>query len=198
MMRRPQVFKRLVTLAILFSLSSAFLISSEKRVSAKPKPTVNTVRKISPDLRKVMETNGGSTVRVIVQSTASSSVGLIGGLLQLVGGVVVKLLSTLNIQIAEVRAYSVEALAADPSVTYISLDNTVQTTGHIVTTSGAQQVRAQKSGFTSYTLDGTDANIAIVDSGIDATHKSFSSSAGKIMVSKDFTDALGEGSAAMK
>jgi subtilisin family serine protease len=184
-MRPPQVFKRLITVAVLLSLSSAFFFSSEKRVSGRALQTTST--KISPDLRKVIETNGVATVRVIVQSASSSSGGLIESLVQTVGGVVVGLLSNLNIRIADVEANSVELLAADPSVSYVSLDNDVQTTGHIGTTTGASQVRSQKSALTNYTLDGTDANIAIIDSGIDVNHKSFSSRAGKILFSKDFT-----------
>ena len=78
-------------------------------------------------------------------------------------------------------------LAADPSVSYISLDTQVRTFGHVTTTTGAQQVRTQKALLGSYALDGSNVSIAILDSGIDAAHKSFSSQSGKITVNKDFT-----------
>jgi subtilisin family serine protease len=185
-MRRPQVLRRLTTLAVLLSLCTTFVITN--RVSAASAPATSTENKISPDLRHIIQSNGGAKVRVIVQATSSNSTGLLGGLLQTVGGLVVGLLPNLDIRIADIQANSAEVLAGDPSVSYISLDNDVYTTGHIVTTTGAQQVRAQKTGLgLNYTLDGSDVSIAVVDSGIDANHKSFSSQAGKIAFSKDFT-----------
>ena len=59
--------------------------------------------------------------------------------------------------------------------------------GHVTTTTGTQQVRAQKSllGLNS-TLDGSGITIAVLDSGIDSKHKSFATT-GKIKFSKDFT-----------
>jgi subtilisin family serine protease len=78
-------------------------------------------------------------------------------------------------------------LVTDPDVAYISLDNTVLSSGHVTTTTGAQQVRSQKSllGLNN-TLDGSGVTIAVLDSGIDSKHKSFATS-GKIKFSKDFT-----------
>ena len=78
-------------------------------------------------------------------------------------------------------------LAADPDVAYISLDNEVQSSGHVTTTTGTQQVRAQKVSLgLNNTLDGSGVTIAVLDSGIDSKHKSFATS-GKIKFSKDFT-----------
>jgi serine protease AprX len=72
-------------------------------------------------------------------------------------------------------------------VSYISLDTAVSSAGHVTNTTGAQQVRAQKSllGLNS-TLDGSGVTIAVLDSGIDSKHKSFATT-GKIKFSKDFT-----------
>ena len=53
---------------------------------------------------------------MIVQSKTSGSPGLLGGLLNTVGGLLVSVLSNLNIRIVEVQANSVEILAADPDV----------------------------------------------------------------------------------
>ena len=188
-MTRPQVLKRLVTAVVLVSICSAVFISTNTGAhAAKPSQPNLLTSKISPDLQKlILSGNGDARVKVIVQSKASSSSGRLGGLLDAVGGVLVGLLSNLNIRIVEVTANAVPVLLADPDVTYVSLDATVRPSGHVATTTGAQQVRAQKSllGLNS-TLDGSGITIAVLDSGIDSKHKSFATS-GKIKFSKDFT-----------
>src|SRR6185503_6841505 len=187
-MTRPQVLKRAVTAVLLVSICSAVFISTNTRARAanQPPPSLAT-SKMSPDLQKLLLSgNGGTRVKVIVQSKPSSP-GLLDGLLDTVGGVLVGLLSNLNIQIVDVTVNSLPLLASDPDVLYVSLDNAVRSSGHITTTTGAQQVRAQKSllGLNS-TLDGSGVTIAILDSGIDSKHKSFATT-GKIKFSKDFT-----------
>src|SRR5215510_8980099 len=187
-MSRPHVLKRLVTAAVLFSLCSALFISTNTRARASNTlPSVTNNTKISPDLQKlILSGNGNANVRVIVQST-SPSPSLLGGLLNTVGGLLVSVLSSLNIRIVDVQANSVQVLATDPSVSYISLDAPVVSSGHITTTTGTQQVRTQKSllGLDS-TPDGSGVTIAVLDSGIDRTHKSLATT-GKIKFSKDFT-----------
>src|SRR5690349_5256410 len=186
-MSRPHVLKRLVTLAVLFSLCSALFITTNTRARANNNLPTLTNSKISPDLQNLILSGNGSTrVKVIVQST-STSTNLLGSLLNTVGGLLVTVLSSLNIRILDVEANSVQLLATDPSVTYISLDQPVRSSGHITTTTGTQQVRAQKSllGLNN-TLDGSGVTIAILDSGIDKNHKSFATT-GKIKFSKDFT-----------
>ena len=94
------------------------------------------------------------------------------------------MLANLNIRIVDVEANSVEVLATDPDVAYISLDTTVRSSGHVTTTTGTQQVRAQKSLLgLNPTLDGSGVTIAVFDSGIDSKHKSFATS-GKIKFRK--------------
>ena len=185
---------RLTALLLITSLCSALLlVSSTTAKAAGPNTATTTIDKVSPELRQLIQSGKGDTpVKLIVQSTSTStSGGLLGGLLgslvQTVGGVVNGLLSALNITLLEAPANSVDVLASDPSVSYISLDTQVRTFGHVTTTTGAQQIRTQKALLGSYTLDGSNVSIAILDSGIDATHKSFSSQSGKISFSKDFT-----------
>ncbi|HEX7295147.1 MAG TPA: S8 family peptidase, partial [Pyrinomonadaceae bacterium] len=182
---KPPTVKRLTSVVVLIALCSAFLVQTHVTVRSAPATLISS--KLSPDLRAAMQTNAGAKVRVIVQSTPGST-GLVGSLLQTVGGLLVSLLPNLNIRIADIQANSAALLAADPSVSYVSLDAEVRTTGHIVSTSGAEQVRPKNAtlGFDS-TLDGSGVTIAVLDSGIDANHRSFSSRAGKIAFSKDFT-----------
>src|ERR1043165_8938565 len=188
-MSRPHALKRLVAAAVLVSLCSALCLTNNTRVRAANNslPTTSNT-KISPDLQQlILSGNGDARVKVIVQSIPSSSPGLLGGLLNTVGGLLVSVLSNLNIRIVDVEVNSVEVLATDPNVSYISLDNPVRSSGHITTTTGATQVRAQKSllGLNN-TLDGSGVTIAVLDSGIDSKHKSVATS-GKIKFSKDFT-----------
>ena len=188
-MSRPQVLKRLVAAAVLVSLCSALCLSNNTRVrAANNHLSTTSASKISPDLRKlILSGNGNARVKVIVQSKPSTSPGLLGGLLNTVGGLLVGVLSNLNIRIVDVEANSVEVLATDPNVAYLSLDAPVRSSGHVTTTTGAQQVRAQKSLLgLNPTLDGSGVTIAVLDSGIDRKHKSFATS-GKIKFSKDFT-----------
>ena len=188
-MSRPQLPKRLVATAVLFSLCSALFISTNTSARAAASNTLPSAisSKISPDLQKlILSGNGDTRVKVIVQST-SSTTNLLGSLLNTVGGLLVSVLANLNIRILDVTVDSVEVLASDPSVSYISLDAPVRSSGHITNTTGTQQVRAQKSllGLNN-TLDGSGVTIAILDSGIDSKHKSFATT-GKIKFSKDFT-----------
>jgi subtilisin family serine protease len=135
----------------------------------------------------ILSGNGDQRVKVIVQVKTSASLGLVGGLLDTVGGLLVGVLANLNVRIVDVEANNVDVLAADPNVAYISLDTPVRSSGHVTVTTGTQQVRSQKSllGLNG-TLDGSGVTIAVLDSGIDSKHKSFATS-GKIKFSKDFT-----------
>src|SRR5690242_1607151 len=186
-MSRPQVPKRLVAAALLFSLCSALFISTNTNARAAT-PLPSTISsKLSPDLQQlILSGNGDARVKVIVQ-TNTPTPSLLGGLLNTVGGLLVNVLANLNIRIVDVQAGSVQVLASDPSVTYISLDAPVRSSGHVTTTTGTQQVRAQKSLLgLDPTLDGSGVTIAILDSGIDSKHKSLATT-GKIKFSKDFT-----------
>jgi serine protease AprX len=85
-------------------------------------------------------------------------------------------------------AASAKALAYEEDIEFMSLDNEVRSFGHVTTTTGAEQSRAQKNALgLSYSLDGSNVNIAVLDSGIDVNHKSFSGQLSKVVFSKDFT-----------
>ena len=187
-MSRPQALNRFVAATVMLSLCSALFISTNTsaRAATNTLPAA-TSSKISPDLQKlILSGNGDAHVKVIVQST-STPTNLLGSLLNTVGGLLVSVLANLNIRIVDVTVNSVQALASDPGVSYISLDAPVRSSGHIVNTTGTQQVRAQKSLLgLNPTLDGSGVTIAILDSGIDSKHKSFATT-GKIKFSKDFT-----------
>jgi hypothetical protein len=147
-MTAPKVLKRLTALVLLVSLCSALLMFDNTKAQAATATTTN--QKLSPELRQLIQSGQGSTrVKVIVQSTSSPTLtsggllgGLLGGLVQTVGGVVQGVLSALNITLLDVRADSVSVLAADSSISYISLDSQARTFGHVTNTTGAQQSHA--------------------------------------------------------
>src|ERR1044072_8902247 len=108
-MSRPQVLKRIVAAAVLVSLCSALCLTNNTRVHAASNTLSTTsTAKISPDLRQlILSGNGNTRVKVIVQSTPSSSPGLLGGLLNTVGGLLVAVLSNLNVRIVDIEANAV-------------------------------------------------------------------------------------------
>src|SRR5687767_11684230 len=166
-MFRPQPWKRLVTVALLLSLGSALIISTNTKAEAATNQANLLTSKISPDLRQLLLSGDSNRrVKVIVQMKPAASAGLLGGLLNTVGGILVGLLSNLNICIVDTVASSVEQIAADPDVTYVSLDAPVRASGHITTTTGTQQIRERKGllGLPD-NLDGSGMTIAILDSG---------------------------------
>jgi subtilisin family serine protease len=90
-----------------------------------------------------------------------------------------------------VPAHVAVNLASRADVAYVSLNREVYSMGHLSTTTGADQVRATPNS-TSSTLDGTGIGIAVLDSGIDLSHRSFldRSNGLRVVYSEDFT---GEG-----
>ncbi|HKE60505.1 MAG TPA: S8 family serine peptidase, partial [Pyrinomonadaceae bacterium] len=191
-MGSPKLFRLLTTCAVLVSLFSALLVAGNSSVHASGGSTsvsAGPASKVSPDLRKLIDSgHGNDRVHLIVRANSASQ-GLVGSLLELLGGTVKAVLSNLNIRIVECYANSADVVAADPGVAYVSLDAPVHTLGHVTETTGARQSRSWRNGLgLSDTLDGSGVTIAILDSGIDTNHKSFSSISGKIKFSKDFTD----------
>jgi subtilisin family serine protease len=91
----------------------------------------------------------------------------------------------------ELPASAVEALAARPDVSSVSLDRPNIAFGHVTATTGADLIRAS-NGINSKRLDGSGISIAIVDSGIDPRHVSFldRNNNQRVVFSRDFT---GEG-----
>src|SRR5215813_15502540 len=101
-MRRPQTLKKLVTAIVLFSLCTALVVSSGTRTKAGQTLLGTQTLKVSPDLQKLIESgNGNKQVNLIVQTKPA---GLLGSLLQTVGGTLNAVLSNLNISIVNVTA----------------------------------------------------------------------------------------------
>ena len=106
-MTGPTTFTRLTTFALLISLGFALLVFDQRPAKAATATTTVTAGKVSPDLRQLIDSgNGDQNVKVIVQHNSSGllSGGLIGSLLQTVGGVLDGLLLALNISLVRIQA----------------------------------------------------------------------------------------------
>jgi subtilisin family serine protease len=97
---------------------------------------------------------------------------------------------------ADLPAGVLDELANYPEVNFVSQDSPMHSFGYVTSTTGADAVRTESTTnggllglgllatTTTTTYDGTGIGIAIVDSGIDQSHASFTS---RIAYNKDFT-----------
>ncbi len=117
--------------------------------------------KISPDLQPLLQ-NSSNNINVIVQykSPPSGGGGLLGGVVNLLTGVVNFVFSLIPALSATLHPADIVALSNQSNVSYISLDRPLNAT--LDYTAGAVNAPiAWSSG-----LDGTGVGIAIIDSGI--------------------------------
>jgi len=145
----------------------------------------------SAELRqKVKGGHGHERVQVIIQPAAGWSDDL-DAALRAGGAQGIAQFKHLPFRVASLPAAAATALAARPDVAYVTPDRKVGHLGHITATTGADLVRTT-NGTTTSGLDGTGIGIAVLDSGIDASHKAFLDKSNnlRIVYSQDFT---GEG-----
>ncbi|HJQ31006.1 MAG TPA: S8 family serine peptidase [Pyrinomonadaceae bacterium] len=198
-MKTPLVtkhYRRLLALTLALGLAALFALPrtnvSHAAGASKKDGAGALADKLSPDLREKLRAKHGAEDRVEVVLTLD---GEEGGQLRAFlnrNGVHVKgRFENLGSVAVELPLAAVEELAAfHAEVASVSLDHEVAAAGHVSLTTGATAVRNQVNAKgKTYTLDGTGVTIAVVDSGIDTTHKSFNAS-GKVTFSRDFT---GEG-----
>ena len=147
--------------------------------------------RVSPDLLELARDPeaGGRRVRVIVQERA----GLDAALASALGGEVKThgRFDSLGARVVELPARLVERLSEQRGVRFLSLDRETAGFGHVTRTTGTDDVR-ETAGTNVNGLDGTGIGIAVLDSGIDASHTAFldKSNGLRVVYSKDFT---GEG-----
>jgi serine protease AprX len=95
--------------------------------------------------------------------------------------------------VIEATEAEIQNLAANEAVAFIANDDQVEALGHLTATTGADLIRQTFSSAVKVQagslVEGNGITIAIIDSGIDATHTAFRGKDGKsrIRVSKDFT-----------
>ncbi|MBA2645863.1 MAG: S8 family serine peptidase, partial [Pyrinomonadaceae bacterium] len=205
---------RLIALSLIFTLGIGILISDRARAQHSYN-TGSRSAKVAPDLHsgkisaRDNDDEGGADddnrVSVIIQLSGEPSNELIN-LLKKDGVRVKKLFKKLPMAVVDVPEDLVEILAAFDEVAFISPDKKTESLGHISQTTGSDAVRSQTTTTTTtrtttygtststvtttWTLDGRGVGIAVLDSGIYATHKSFvdpSTGKSRVTYSRDFT-----------
>src|SRR5215203_1909857 len=154
-------------------------------------PNLNAGRKVSAEIiRKINNGQGAERVRVIVRPRADWS-GELDTALLLNGASDVRQFQNFDFRAVNLPAGAAATLAQRTDVGYVAINKEVRTLGHVSATSGADAVRAT-AGTTVNGLDGTGVGIAVIDSGIDPTHKAFldKSNGLRVVAGVDFT---GEG-----
>src|SRR6185503_3737485 len=149
-------------------------------------------RKISKDiLKKNAEGRGADLVRVIIQP-ATQSDAAIDSTIEYSGGSNIRKLKSLGVRVVTLPVQAAVNIAARSDVSYVSLNQVVMPMGHLSRTTGADLIRTSGPTHNPTTLDGTGIGIAVLDSGIDASHHAFlnRSNGIRVVYSEDFT---GEG-----
>src|SRR3954464_8560531 len=179
----------LTTISLLFSLAAGIMIGDNARVHAAPKGGNGPHKgdKVSSDLRdKVKKAKRNECVKTIIDPAGDWNTNL-DSLVSKKGGKVSRSFKNFKSHSVCLPAATVEDLANDPTVDYVSLDRDVQAFGHVSLTTGTDAARTMSGGLP---YDGSGIGIAVMDSGIDQQHVSFEDAASqsRIAVSIDFTD----------
>src|SRR2546422_469481 len=181
--KRAHVVASLTCLSLVLSLSGGIMVGDRARAQSLGRPA-----KLSSDLSaKAHSLTNADTVKVIVQLGAPMSSSL-NSLLNSNGGHVRKTFQTLGAHSVEMPASIVDTVAAFNEVDFVSFDRPTQSMGHLSATTGADAVRTT-SGINVNGVDGTGIGIAVLDSGIYASHTDFLDKSNNVRVvySQDFT-----------
>ena len=157
-----------------------------RQPSQGPASAIERADKVGHKLRNRVSNSQSANdqVSVILQLNGQKSPRL-QALLKRNGIRLKKEFSNFNSSAVELPASVVDELASHGEVDSITEDDEVMALGHISSTTGADDVRAQtnSTGVTT-TLDGSGVGIAILDSGVQSNHKSLSP---RVVYSQDFT-----------
>src|SRR5712692_1218398 len=180
-----QVTAWLTCFSLLVSLFTGILVGG--RAGAQTTAASHRAKASSDLQAKAHGPQSADAVKVILQLNAPMS-GPLNAFLNRNGVHVRSTFRNLNAHAVEMPASIVDAVAAFDEVFFISLDRQTASLGHLSATTGADQARATY-GFTVSRLDGTGIGIAILDSGIYASHTSFLDRNGivRVVASQDFT-----------
>lgn len=189
-------FRRIPILALLVSsvfggTLSGRIIAQENRRSSPAERHQKRI-KVSRTLATQAEAADPSddTTGVILQLSDQPS-GKLVGLLNRNGIHVKGRFQNLNAFAVELPLSAINELASFEEVEFLSQDAVVEAQGHLSLTTGADAVRQQVDQYgANYMLNGTGVGIAVLDSGMDMGHKSFSPKRkSRIVYSRDFTNA---------
>ncbi|HYG12019.1 MAG TPA: S8 family serine peptidase, partial [Pyrinomonadaceae bacterium] len=180
-LKYPLPLKRVMTLALLCALCASLLLSTyPTQGSAKEVSIESSADKISGEVKKLDK-----------DFNADAILQLNGTMSTMLSDYIKKNIS-LKESFPNLNAYAIKlkvSLAAElvkfPEVSFISIDKEVKKLGHVSRTTGTDAAR-NLGGKTTY--DGAGIGIAVLDSGIDTTHKSFfDGKISSVSYSQDFT-----------
>jgi serine protease AprX len=169
------------TLALCLALvliGTALPIARPRAQAAPPDP----ITKLSPSLQQVLDSDdllvwsdpSRRTVRTLIQTIDPVSSGLLASV-RSAGGSVVRQFSSIYGVLVELPKNNLLAIASRSDVERMSADHLAQqSASHLEVATGADQVRAYNSLLQTYNgLDGSGVGIAVLDSGIMASHSEF-------------------------
>lgn len=131
-------------------------------------------RRIAKDLLDRLEAEQSKTEadgieRIIITSSKLVAANDTSSRIARLGGRVRQLNRATGTLTIEIPRQKITQLLDDSSVEYLSPDRPVSSTGHLETTTGAAAAKSLAGLLSSY--DGSGIGIAVIDSGIDASHE---------------------------
>src|SRR5256714_1877797 len=168
---------------------AANAVSKDKRKS--PIDEEFEGEKISADMRDLIESaRSNGRIKTIVQVSDVNRRELAAFLKQ--NGIAIDgSMKQIGAVSVELPAKAVAELAAQPFTNYISPDVQLESFGHVTATTGTTQIRNAPGLIAGLlgasAINGDGVGIAILDSGMDSAHESFTANGTRIQFSKDFT-----------
>jgi serine protease AprX len=171
-----------------------FLTDEANRIFHKISPEINEhLQNQDSQLAETGNPDHNNLVKIIVQfddnKYKDQARARISAFFQSNGIKIKSELNNLHIKVIEMPLQAVKELASFDAISFISFDKETEFLGHIETTTGAAAMRAQSGNST---IDGRGIGIAVLDSGLYGSHRSFQGSDGnsRLVAQADFT---GEG-----
>ncbi len=188
---RLGIIPKLIGIVLSLSLTVAFLPSGKKTSAQTNSSAYN---KLSPALQRSLNSNellvwlnpSSQRVRVLVQTKSALSLSLITAI-TLQGGYIVREFSSINCVLVDIPKNKVLTIANRSDVERMSPDHLAQqSVSHLETATGANSVRTYQ-GLTYNGLDGSDIEVAVLDSGVMNNHNEFKNSLGlsRVVASTD-------------
>jgi len=129
--------------------------------------------KVSRELEKEIRRGAGGNIRKVILRLKGQSHEAVDSLLERHSGLIKNYHPHLGICEVELPERAIQELAALDEVSFVSADRQVTASGHISTTTGADDARTQFTAADGGALDGSGITIAVLDSGIYDKHRSF-------------------------